>query len=270
MAGSRARYDVGPQTIQHRRCYGGREGGQWTHGNVRAMASRPTDPPTHTHLILPQYPKWTAHFWLQTAKGFDVIGFILHRPVLCFCFPFILLRRKSLVLFQTEVTYTLTAHCTESDCSFNVHYFMSGAQLPQSLPHVKRVAQIELIALGFIELPHYKFLFVIQWPRSQAEVRGRILGECNLSLSGLSWHIFVQEDEGDGATLKLSRNVTPLVSDRRRRPRQQSGITRHGRRGWSGQEEAEETRHLPQSGHKYNESMALPAPYGKAVYPRSC
>lgn len=53
---------------------------------------------------------------------------------------------------------------------------MSGAQLPQSLPHVKRVAQIELIALGFIELPHYKLLFVIQWPRSQAEVRGRILG----------------------------------------------------------------------------------------------
>lgn len=115
------------------------------------------------------------------------IGFILHRPVLCFCFPFILLRGKSLVLFQTEVTYTLTAHCTESDCSFSVHYFMSGAQLLQSLPHVKRVAQIELIALGFfIELPHYKLLFVIHWPRSQAEVRGRILGKCNLSLSGLS------------------------------------------------------------------------------------
>lgn len=66
---------------------------------------------------------------------------------------------------------------------------MAGTQLLQSLPHVKLVAQIELIALGFIELPHYKLLFIIQWPGSQAEVRGRILEECNLT------HVFA-EDEG--------------------------------------------------------------------------
>lgn len=83
---------------------------------------------------------------------------------------------------------------------------MSGTQLLQSLPHVKCVPQIELIALGFIELPHCKLLFIIQWPESHTEVRGRTLEECNFPLSALSCHVF-REDEGDRATLKLSRNL---------------------------------------------------------------
>lgn len=77
---------------------------------------------------------------------------------------------------------------------------MSSTQLLQSLPHVKRVAQIELIALVFIELPHYKLLFIIQWPESQTEARGRILEECDLPPSALSWHVLEEEDKGDRAT----------------------------------------------------------------------
>lgn len=63
--------------------------------------------------------------------------------------------------------------------------------------------------------------------------------------------------------------MTPFVSDCRWRPWQQLGITRHRRWGWPRQEETEETRHLPQSGDKHNESVAIPAPYSKRTEPHS-
>lgn len=63
-----------------------------------------------------------------------------------------------------------------------------------------------------------------------------------------------------------SPSLPPLpLPDCRRRPGQQPGITRNRRWGRPRQEEAEETRNLPQSGHKHNEGVALPAPYGERI-----
>lgn len=77
---------------------------------------------------------------------------------------------------------------------------MSSAWLLQSLPHVKRTAQIELIGLVFIEFPLYILVFIIQWPKSQTAVRGRIMEECDLPPSALSWHVLGEVDEADRAT----------------------------------------------------------------------
>lgn len=66
--------------------------------------------------------------------------------------PFSLMR-KSLVLFQEEVTYKQLAHGT--DCSVERSLFHV-----RHTAHVKRMAQIELIAHGFIEYPPYKLLLL--------------------------------------------------------------------------------------------------------------
>lgn len=66
--------------------------------------------------------------------------------------PFSLIS-KSLVLFQEEVTYKQVAHGT--DCSVEHSLYRV-----RHTSHVKRMAQIELIAHGFIEFPPYKLLLL--------------------------------------------------------------------------------------------------------------
>lgn len=133
------------------------------------------------------------------------------------------------------------------------------------------MAQIDLIVLGFIELLHYKLLLIIHWLGSPAEVIGKILccratEKGNLYQAAPLRHMFGEKYGSNTAKWKLSCNACSLVSYHRWWSRQQPGITGYGRRGWPRQEAAEETRHLPQSGHKYNESMALSAPYSKWTY----